>query len=285
MIGEIISLLPALAWAITPILYRRGTKTLSPIYGNTLRAIPSMFIALAASFLYLGVNATLSIPTQLSVACIISGVVGLGLGDLMYLYSIKHIGASKAVTISSTYPIITLVASNFLLGEGIGWFVVIGTVFAVAGISLISFNDNVLKLEVKGILTSTLASVFWSMSIILLKITPYDANVLAINSWRLVGFCLFSMIPSVLLYYRSGSFNINKDAIIYLGSGSIIALNLGWFLFLYGIDLIGIARATTLSSVSPLFTAVAEFIMNRHFDIRILLGTILTTVGIVLVTI
>ncbi|MGQ9781489.1 MAG: DMT family transporter [Nitrososphaeria archaeon] len=285
MMGEIVGLLPAVSWAITPIFYRKGMKRLNPIYGNVIRAIPSTMITFVASFLLLGFQGTLFMPEILLSRCLLSGAIGLGVGDLMYLLAIKQLGAARAITVTSSYPLITLFLSHYLLGEEVGWMFGIGTLLVVSGIALISFNGQNSKTEVSGLVASTMASVLWSVSIILLNPTSDSPHPLVVNSWRLLGYFLFSLIPFFLLFKKEGKFTIDRDGALYLATGGIIAQNVGWMLYIYSIGLIGVSRATTLSSVSPLFTGIAEFVAERHFSFRVLSGTALATAGIIIVTV
>jgi len=285
MLGEIVGILPAVSWAITPIFYRKGLRRLGPIYGNVVRAIPSTLITFFASFLVLGFEGTFSLSEELTIRCLLSGAVGLGVGDLMYLFAIRQLGAARAITITSGYPLITLLLSHLVLGEEVGWMVGVGTLFVVFGITIISFDGQRSSVEIKGLISSTMAALLWSVSIILLNPTSYSPPPLVVNSWRLLGYFLFSLVPFTLLLKKDGKFAIDTGGALYLAAGGIVAQNIGWMLYIYSIGLIGISRATTLSSVSPLFTAVAEFAVERHFSFRVLSGTALATTGIVLVTI
>ena len=284
MLGEVVGLIPAIFWAISPLFYKRGLRNLNPIFGNTIRALPATILTFTMSFLLLGVDGSLLLPPQTLFASILSGSIGLGLGDLFYLISIKQVGAARAVTITSSYPLITLLLSYLLLGEEIDWYIGLGTVLVVLGIAFISLDEADSKIGFRGIMVALLAAFFWSISIILAGILPSQGHPVAVNSWRLIGLTAFSLAPFLFAYRNSGAPLLDKYSLGYLAFGGLIGLSLGWIVFIYSIELIGLSRATTLSSVSPIFTAVGEFMIERKFKGRIMLGSALTTLGVVLVT-
>ncbi|MEM3404598.1 MAG: DMT family transporter [Nitrososphaeria archaeon] len=284
MFGEIVGLIPAILWAISPLFYKRGLRNLNPVFGNTIRALPATLLTFTMSFLLLGFDEVLHFSPQALFASVLSGSIGLGLGDLFYLISIKQIGAARAVTITSSYPLITLFMSYLLLGEKVDWYIGIGTLLVVLGIALISFNEADSKIGFRGIVVALLAAFFWSVSILLAGILPSEGHPIAVNSWRLIGLTVFSLVPFFFAYRSNGVPTLDKGSLGYLTFGGLVGLSLGWIAFIYSIGLIGLSKATTLSSVSPVFTAVGEFIMERRFKGRIMLGSTLTTLGIILVT-
>jgi len=284
MLGEVVGLIPAIFWAISPLFYKRGLRNLNPIFGNTIRALPATILTFTMSFLLLGVDGSLLLPPQTLFASILSGSIGLGLGDLFYLISIKQVGAARAVTITSSYPLITLLLSYLLLGEEIDWYIGLGTILVVLGIAFISLDGADSKIGFRGIMVALIAAFFWSISIILAGILPSQGHPVAVNSWRLIGLTVFSLAPFLFVYRNSGAPVLDKYSLGYLTFGGLIGLSLGWIVFIYSIELIGLSRATTLSSVSPIFTAVGEFMIERKFKGRIMLGSALTTLGVVLVT-
>ncbi len=279
---EFIGLFPALCWALSPIFYSRGLRNLNPFLGNMIRALPATSITFLFTLIVLGPGQTFGLPLNSYIILLLSGVIGLGLGDLFYLLSIKRIGPSPSITISSTYPLITIAFSTFFLGEVVKFTVLIGTLFVVLGIMIISRKDGNSKVDFLGICIATLAAIFWSISIILVGSIAHSGHPLAENFWRLMGYVLASLI--IFLFNKKDFSKPKFDSILNITLGGIIALNLGWASYIYSIEVIGLSKATTLSSVSPIFTATAEFLIEKRFKLNIFIGTLLTTLGIILVT-
>ncbi|MDI6805333.1 MAG: DMT family transporter [Candidatus Bathyarchaeia archaeon] len=70
-------------------------------------------------------------------ACI-SGIIGLGFGDTLYMRSLKLIGVARTVPITCTYPLFNLLWAVFLLGEPITLPVIFGALIIVFGVGLLS---------------------------------------------------------------------------------------------------------------------------------------------------
>ncbi len=283
MFEELVGLSPAICWALSPIFYSRGLKNLSPIVGNFLRALPATIITFISTTLILGFDKTFNLPINAYITLLSSGVIGLGLGDLLYLLSIKRIGPSHSITITSTYPLLTILISFLFLGENITFYVLAGTVFVVLGITIVSRKDGERRVDLIGIGVATLAALLWSISITLVGSISGSAHPFAENLWRTAGYMLASSII-LLLNRRNENFVLKRGSIINIALGGVIALNLGWATYIYSIQIIGLSKATTLSSVSPIFTATAEFLIEKRFRLNVFLGTFLTTIGIILVT-
>ncbi|MGB9727829.1 MAG: DMT family transporter [Nitrososphaeria archaeon] len=283
MFEELVGLSPAICWALSPIFYSRGLKNLSPIVGNFLRALPATIITFISTTLILGFDKTFNLPINAYITLLSSGVIGLGLGDLLYLLSIKRIGPSHSITITSTYPLLTILISFLFLGENITFYVLAGTVFVVLGITIVSRKDGERRVDLIGIGVATLAALLWSISITLVGSISGSVHPFAENLWRTAGYMLASSII-LLLNRRNENFVLKRGSIINIALGGVIALNLGWATYIYSIQIIGLSKATTLSSVSPIFTATAEFLIEKRFRLNVFLGTFLTTIGIILVT-
>ena len=56
-------------------------------------------------------------PLSVIALTVVSAVVGLGVGDTLYLFSLKSVGVSVAVPLAATYPLFSLVLATALLGQ------------------------------------------------------------------------------------------------------------------------------------------------------------------------
>lgn len=131
--GEVAALTAAFLWALSTVIFGRLGKSLSPLVLNLAKG--GIAIALIALTLVLRHN----LQPQLSSAAIfwlmLSGVVGIGLGDTAYFKSINHLGARRALLMECLAPPLTaLIALVFLQEqlEAIAWGGILLTVGGVA---------------------------------------------------------------------------------------------------------------------------------------------------------
>ena len=68
----------------------------------------------------------------------VAGLVGTGVGSLLFIYAIQEIGAGRTAVLTALSPIFAVPLGAIFLGESITRWVVLGTVLAIAGIVLIS---------------------------------------------------------------------------------------------------------------------------------------------------
>ena len=97
MIGEIAALGASISWAIAPILYRKALLSTKPLSANIVRCATNAGV-LVAFLLIFGLAGTLAaLPMKTMVLVIVSGVIGLGVGDTLYMIGLKYVGVSRAV--------------------------------------------------------------------------------------------------------------------------------------------------------------------------------------------
>jgi len=132
------ALAAALCWAASTVMIAPGVRGLDPITVATLR-VPALSLA------FWGVVAlrrtwsqyrTLTRRDWWLIVC--GGVVGWGLGSVLFVLSVQLLGATRSAILTSTSPLFALPMSAVFLHERIHRGVLLGTVMAVAGVVLIS---------------------------------------------------------------------------------------------------------------------------------------------------
>ncbi len=81
VLGEFAALGAAISWAVAPILYRRALFTTKPLSANIIRCASNAAIMLLILFALGKAGALASLPVTVVVVTVVSGVVGLGIGD------------------------------------------------------------------------------------------------------------------------------------------------------------------------------------------------------------
>ncbi|WP_455364916.1 EamA family transporter, partial [[Eubacterium] cellulosolvens] len=175
MIGEILALSSAFCYATAAVLYKKGLRTTG--YFTTL-LVSTLFAAL---FILMTLPITRyqssRITFNLMALIIIAEFIGLGLGDPLYFVGLKKIGVSRTVSISSSYPLYSMILATLFLNEALTIAVIVGTPLIVVGIAIVSLSQNKesatasnSKDTLLGIVTSIVAAVFWSIALTILKV-------------------------------------------------------------------------------------------------------------------
>ena len=294
MIGELAALGAAISWTVSALLYGRALQETRPISANIIRLTLTGSILL----LFLVVIGKLSILTDLSseivVISALSGIIGLGLGDTLYLMSLSRIGVARAVPITCVYPLFSLVWAVVFISEPITWAVVVGAIVIVGGIWFLGRDTHASTVDIKrkplviGMILALLTAIVWSISITMMDVavkeTPDLNHALAINTMRVIAIAAVMFMASPLIDRKLGFLKVPKKTVMTLVVGGIVALGLGWFLLAYSFVMISQSRAVPISSTTPLFSTLAGiFLLREKITGRTALGSIMIVVGIFLV--
>ena len=138
MVGELAALGSAFLWALTNTVMGSQSGRVPALVISTMRCLyAALFLGvIAVAFVVTGGFTYPSARSALAIAA--AGTLGLGIGDTLYIGSLRRVGVSRAFPISmAAYPLLTVVLAIALLGEDITVPVALGTVLIIAGIYLI----------------------------------------------------------------------------------------------------------------------------------------------------
>ncbi len=136
--GYVLLLLVGIFWAAASLVLAGKRGELGAVAAGTIRA-PAGAIAL------LGFVAATQRPELVAPfrdkrhlwAIIVAGLIGTGIGSMLYVYSVVEAGAGRAAVLSATAPLMGLPLSILILKEKLSLKVGIGTLLCVSGIVLV----------------------------------------------------------------------------------------------------------------------------------------------------
>lgn len=294
MMGELAALGAAISWTISAMLYGKALQQTKPISANIVRlsctsAVLLIILAVAAEF-----GALPTLRLDIAALAAISGIVGLGLGDTLYMVSLKLIGVARAVPITCTYPLFNLLWAVFFIGEKVTLPLVLGAVIIFLGIWLLSHekensdSQGRNKFLFKGVAAALATAVLWSVSIammgIAVKETPSLNDALIINTIRTAAIAALLLALSPIIDRQRNFLKMERRTVATLIVGGIVALGLGWFFLAYSFIGIPESQAVPISSTTPLFsTLVAVVLLREKVTARNVLGSVIVVIGIFLV--
>ena len=134
--GLVLALISSIMLAFATIFMDIGVAEIDPFDANLFRmAIGSIAMVPIFSVSYRQRKKPLTGRTVKIVA--VAGFFGMGLASLLYIASIKLVGATIGAVLGSTSPLFALPFSVFYLREKITWKGVLGTIATIAGIWLV----------------------------------------------------------------------------------------------------------------------------------------------------
>jgi DME family drug/metabolite transporter len=296
MIGELAALGTAICWTVSAVLYKKALLKTRPISANIVRCTGTS-IALVVALGAIGKIGTLvDVSLYAIILTSVSGIVGLGLGDTLYMTSLNLVGVTRAVPITCTYPLFSILLAIFLQKEVVTSQVVLGAVVIVLGIWLLSQEEQkdtnrlYRKDLIKGVAFSLATAAIWAVSIALINMavtlpetTSLD-HALAVNTIRILATAVF-LLGSTPITDKSFEFlKMKKGTLLAVVSGGLVALAVGWFLLAMSFLYIPESQAVPISSTSPLFAVIAGIIfLHEPVTAKIVAGSLIVVVGIFLI--
>lgn len=270
MLGELLAILTATLWASTSVLSRKALEDMSPTEVNLVRAISSSAALWLILFKLKGWEALTWIDAFSLTLLTAAVLIGVGLGDFMLFKSMKLIGVSKSVALSSTYPLFTTLISIVALEEKLTSLNALGITLIVFGIFLISLSKNSeinrprsSDTFTKGVALSIGTALTWSIGITLIALSIKEADPITANAYRLP---ILAIILAATMSPTRGLRKTFKNSKSFLWAflAGVTGLGLGTTAYFGSIKLIGMAKATALSSIYPIITAIAATLVLRE---------------------
>lgn len=288
MRGELAALMAAFLWAVATVMFGRLGKLLSPFVLNWAKG--SLALGLLIITLVLLQRPPTGVDTLALIILLISGMVGIGLGDTCYFAAINHLGPRRALLLGTLAPPLAALLAWVVLGEvmtarawlGIG-LTVLGVVWVIServpasveatsdpsfwgifwGIAA-ALGQAIGALLSRAVLADTPIDPWWSS---LLRLGGGLVIILALLRWR--GPVLPQIAP-----LRSP--RLLGVVLVAAFLGTYLAIYLQQTALKYSAT--GIAQA--LTSTSPLFVLPLAAALGDRVSLRAVGGAVVALVGV-----
>jgi drug/metabolite transporter (DMT)-like permease len=296
MIGELAALGAAICWTISAVVYKEALLNTKPVSANIMRCTCTGIVLVVCLAVMGKFEALTDLPVYAIILASVSGIIGLGLGDTLYMVSLKLVGVARAVPITCIYPLFNLLFAVFLQGEAVTFYVVLGTVAIVFGVWLLSREEEKStsglqkKVLVKGVASALATAMIWAVSITMINMAvklPEKGGLdtaLAINTIRVAAVAVFLLASAPITDREFGFLKMHRKTLAALVFGGIVALALGWFLLTYSFFYTSESQAVPISSTTPLFATVSGIIfLHERVTAKNVAGSIMVVVGVLLI--
>ncbi|MDA0336279.1 MAG: DMT family transporter [bacterium] len=277
--AELLALGCAVIWAVNALILRTLTDEVAPATINAVRC----GAAGLAFLLWLPFSAPLSslaaVPWTEWGLLLLSLSCGLVIGDTLYLVALHEIGVARAMPLSGTFPLSTLLFERLLLGTPLhpgllaGCLLVgVGVVLMAWGRAQIPAGDRPPARLLRGVFFALAASLLWGLAVTLLKPALTHLTMVQANAVRMP---IVALLLYVFMLRPSGHplRVLSPRAWVLLVGSGLSGMGLGAYMFLTALQKIGPAKAVTLTSASPVFgVALAVLFLREKITLRALVG-------------
>lgn len=136
----LVALFGALCWGIAPIFGKIGLARVDPVAGLCLRTLIASGIVAGWLLVGGGLRTIETVSSRASLFIAAEAVLATLVGDLAYYAALKWGGAAQVALVMSAAPLFTLVTAVLCLRETATWAQVVGAVFIVCGLFLVSLG-------------------------------------------------------------------------------------------------------------------------------------------------
>ena len=296
--GGIAALMAALLWAVAAIIFHRLGENVPPAELNLVKGSLAVLLMIVTTLL-LGESLPV-MPALTFILLLISGIVGIGIGDTAYFESLNHMGSSLALLLGMLAPPLTGVIAWVFMGETIplvGW---LGIAITIGGVAWVITEERAGEQKVKinyrqGLKFAIIASLSQAIGAVISRYAMTEAGVtvsaLQTAIIRLLAGIVYLTIllilsrRSLFVWLRNADPEnkasrwklIRMIALVgFIGTYSAV-----WLQQL-SIQYTPVGIAQTLLSTSPLFILPIIALRGEKLSFRAVCGAVVALGGIVL---
>ena len=215
---------------------------------------------------------------------IVLGLLGMVVYQSLAYYAAYLTTATHMGIIGSLTPMMVLALSITLLGQRLRWGALLGSLLAIAGVSLVVSSGNPVNLFTQGLnggdALMFIAMLAYAVYNILLKrwATPRLSTV----QWLYLQI-LVAVVAQLPLYLLSPKTGLNATNLPLVGFAGIMASIAAPLLWMIAVARIGPSRASMFFNLVPIFTAlIAVVALGEPLALHHAVGGALTIAGLLL---
>ena len=287
--GEWVALATAGCWTLTALCFEAAGKRVGSLTVNLARLI----IALGFISIYCWFTRGYWFPSDATAYnwfwLLISGLVGILIGDMCLLRAFVLIGARKTMLIMSLAPPITAITGWLIMGEWLTPLDWAGMSLTIAGVSWVILErgpkgaNGTSETPLTGLLLAFFAATAQSVGLVLSKFgmkdyDPFSATQIRILA-ALAGFII--LLTFLKWWPKSKKILTNRAALGWTATGAFFGTFLGISLSLLAVQLTETGIAATIMSIVPiLIIPPAVFLFKEKITLRAVFGAVLAVAGV-----
>ena len=271
-LGDFYAILTALCWSCGVIFFEIAGRVLNSLQISLLKNIVGVLGFI--SFIILQGDPFPDFIGQEYFILIISGIIGVVIGDILFLASLRRIGSSLSAIVSTGYTISIFILAFLMFGEVISFISYLGGVLVILGV-VIGTIDRDLERTPKEILYGVsfglLANLCTAYSVLLLRPIMDVHPVVPI---ALIRFSIGMIISAFGILYLNGKLALRETILkgfsnYNLLAGAFFGTFLSVIFWLAGFKFTLAGRAAIYNQLSTIFIILlASVFLNQQMTKR-----------------
>jgi drug/metabolite transporter (DMT)-like permease len=289
-LGETLSIITAVIWAMAVILFKKSGESVHPIGLNIFKNILAFLLFIPTLFLF-GESFFREVPASDYWLLLLSGVIGIGIADTLFFKSLNLLGAGLVAIVSCMYAPTIILLSFLTLDESLSWIQIVGVIMIVAAVLTAVSKKSKVPISRRnlmlGLLWGILGSIGTGVSIVMIKRLLEESPVIWVTEVRLLGGILSLLVILLLHPGRRkiiASLRTSKSW-VYTLSSSFVGAYLAMIFWLAGMKFTQASTASALNQTSNIFIFIFAWLFLREpVNVLRTIGILLGVIGALLVT-
>ena len=271
-LGDFYAILTALCWSCGVIFFEIAGRVLNSLQISLLKNIVGVLGFI--SFIILQGDPFPDFIGQEYLILIISGIIGVAIGDILFLASLRRIGSSLSAIVSTGYTISIFILAFLMFGEVISFISYLGGVLVILGVVIGTIDrdlDRTPKEILYGVSFGLLANLCTAYSVLLLRPIMDVHPVVPI---ALVRFSIGMIISAFGILYLNGKLALRETILkgfsnYNLLAGAFFGTFLSVIFWLAGFKFTLAGRAAIYNQLSTIFIILlASVFLNQQMTKR-----------------
>ncbi|RMH72740.1 MAG: DMT family transporter [Gemmatimonadetes bacterium] len=289
-LGETLALSAAVFWSIAVILFKKSGESVHPIGLNLFKNIFAFLLVIPTLYL-MGESLFYTVSLPEFTLLLLSGVIGITLGDTLFFKSLNLLGAGLSAIVDCLYSPFIIFFSIILLAERLSLWQILGTILILSAVLEASNKKSNHHIPpenlVGGIIWGILAMLTTGFGIVLAKPVLETVPLLWATEIRFIGgigslLILLAVHPQRKHIIRSV---MGVHSWGYTVSSSFLGAYLAMICWLGGMKFTQASTAAVLNQTSNIFVFIfAALLLKEPITLQRLIGIVLAVGGALLVT-
>ncbi len=286
--GELAALGAAFLWALSAVIYTQLGQKIPPLALNLSKGV--IAIAFIAITLMLQGNSWPTGMKPLSLGfLLLSGVLGIGLGDTFYFEALNHLGARRTLLLEALAPPLSALIALIFLQEALSTGAWLGIFLTVLGVSWViservpEMSDRTIN-PVRGVSFALFSALGQAVGAVLSRaaLAQTAINPLWSTLLRLIGGTVILFLWIVSQPQSQIKLNIwqSKRLLGIIAITAFFSTYLGIWLQQTALKYTATGIAQSLLATSPLFVLPIAIGMGESVSFRAFLGVLVALGGI-----
>ncbi|MCV2885720.1 DMT family transporter [Aestuariibacter sp. AA17] len=282
--GEIAALSTALCWAVAARMFAILGRSFSPLALNFWKGLAAIGILFIITTYFVPAY---TLSNEAMFWLLLSGVIGIGLGDTFFFQALNKIGDSQSILVAETLaPIFTALLAMAWISEWLTWQQWTGIALVILSVDMvvkIQKKDTTKLFEATGYVYAALAALCQAVGAVISRDILTSTGVDAFNASqiRLVGGMVMIVLLMVLMRqtWLPKTNNAKQTWVLFTGATVI-----GTFAALY-LQMVAFANTKaavvqTLFATSVILSLIVAKVLGERVERKTLIWSVIALIGV-----